>query len=543
VAEQVGDVAKVERATSTTDSRYLSLDEVADLLVPKGKETAETRVVRLALALPDADGTPSRLPAWAPQSAVAKEAGISQPHVGTLLSKARTRWTKSVRALTALRTTVLELLNQHGRVMEVGQVAAALLAARGSEMDDPAVRIALAEACVRAAVETEEHLDNPRLARRRSAGQVLVATVAEGDSTAPTEEELLDYAVALGKCADHIVELPEAAPLPSPAAVREKLAAVLRPEGMPPLSDTDLVSLAAAASQNAAATARLELYPRDLDAKKALRLAQATGYLGSPGITPEKLRDRVLARFPKLTRLPAPGQLRRLLEQMGYDVQVVQDGGVTRYLLPGSTHTGSWSSNRTPSNVSVLSGSPQDEAWERLRTASERGGFLAVKVRLSETARLPETLRGLPGITPLNLTEAFVRTLREVVAERGKPRWPTVLAADTADAPPSARTGFGRLLDEVWTRIDGRIRELDGVVLLHDATPLARYPGGVELLSRLAAAARRSDEAPYGLWLVCPMDDPRSPARLDATIVAALGENEQLAVPRCLANDDVRSAS
>ena len=65
--------------------------------------------------------------------------------------------------------------------------------------------------------------------------------------------------------------------------------------------------------------------------------------------------------------------------------------------------------------------------------------------------------------------------------------------------------------------------ELDGTVLLHDATPLARYPGGVELLSRLAAAARRPDEAPYGLWLVCPMDDPRSPPRLDAAIVGCAG--------------------
>ena len=259
---------------------------------------------------------------------MAKEAGISQPHVGTLLAKARTRWTKSVRAVTALRTTVLELLNQHGRVMEVGQLAAALLAARGSEMDDPAVRLALAEACVRAAVETEEHLENPRLARRRSAGQVLVATVAEDDPTAPTRGGTARHAVALGKCADHIVELPDAAPLPSPAAVRETLAAVARPEGMPPLSDTDLVSLAAAASQNAAATARLELYPRDLDAEE--------GPAARPGDRLSRLaRDHAgtaprsgAGALPEADQAcPQPGQLRRLLEQMGYDVQVVQDGG------------------------------------------------------------------------------------------------------------------------------------------------------------------------------------------------------------------------
>ena len=69
-----------------------------------------------------------------------------------------------------------------------------------------------------------------------------------------------------------------------------------------------------------------------------------------------------------------------------------------------------------------------------------------------------------------------------------------------------------------------------GTVMLHDATPLARYAGGIQLLSRLAGAARQADEAPHGLWLLCPMDDPRKPALLDEQIVATLGENEQLVV-------------
>ena len=41
------------------------------------------------------------------------------------------------------------------------------------------------------------------------------------------------------------------------------------------LSDTDLVLLAAAASAKAAATARLELYPRDLSAERAVKISQA----------------------------------------------------------------------------------------------------------------------------------------------------------------------------------------------------------------------------------------------------------------------------
>ena len=61
---------------------------------------------------------------------------------------------------------------------------------------------------MRAAVETEEHLENPRLA---SAGLEYpdADRLASLRTTprAPTEEELLDYAVALGRRADELVDL------------------------------------------------------------------------------------------------------------------------------------------------------------------------------------------------------------------------------------------------------------------------------------------------------------------------------------------------
>jgi hypothetical protein len=69
-------------------------------------------------------------------------------------------------------------------------------------------------------------------------------------------------------------------------------------------------------------------------------------------------------------------------------------------------------------------------------------------------------------------------------------------------------------------------------VLLHDATPLARYTGGADLLARLAAAARQADEAPYGLWLLCPMPDPAGQPRLDNLTVGVIpGDTEQVVIP------------
>ena len=67
-------------------------------------------------------------------------------------------------------------------------------------------------------------------------------------------------------------------------------------------------------------------------------------------------------------------------------------------------------------------------------------------------------------------------------------------------------------------------------MLLHDATPFARYPGGMDLLARLASAGRQADETPHGLWLLCPMEDPRRAALLDGHIVGALGDGEQVVI-------------
>jgi hypothetical protein len=66
----------------------------------------------------------------------------------------------------------------------------------------------------------------------------------------------------------------------------------------------------------------------------------------------------------------------------------------------------------------------------------------------------------------------------------------------------------------------------------------------MELLARLKVAAADPSENPNGLWLLCPMADPRDPARLDDQIVGAQGENEQLAIPSGIAVlDPVRNPS
>ena len=547
VSEQAAEPAPSGDRLVAADLRHLSLDEVAAQLLPKGKEDAERRVLRLVLALPEPDGRLPEIAPWAPLSQVAKPFGDGVAYVGTVLAKARKRWAKDTPALTALRTTVLELLAEHGRVMEAENLAAALLTRRGSALNDAKARQALATACLRAALEAEEYLANPRLARRRHNGRILIASSAEeGDLTAPTEEELLDYAAALGDRAEALVDLPADAPLPSLTTVRAALLEVPRPEDAPPLSDTDLITLAAGASRNAAVTARLELYPRNLDPARALQLAQVVAHLRHPGIEPERLRERVLARFPDLTGLPEPDRLRALLLDMGEKVEITYDEqGRARYVVPGATRVSAWTTGRPGTRTLAERVSPAAEARARLLAAAEEGGFLAVKARLHQATAVRAELTRLPTpvpVTPVNVNEAFMTILRAVVAEQGRPRWEIVLAADTEHASPVAQRGLSRLLTETWTRLERRIRSTEGVVLLHDATALARYTGGMDLLTRLKVAAGQPDENPHGLWLLCPMRDPAHSARLDEELVGALGETQQLTVPSGFI-EDMRSAS
>jgi serine/threonine protein kinase len=513
------------------DPALLSLDEVAIQLVPRQSDGngAEVLVLRLALGLPDADGQPSPVASWASVSAIAAQAELPPRYVNDLLAKARTRWAKSLPSVTKLRIAVRGILDLHGRVMESQHLAAALLAERGCALADDGARLALAQACLRAALVTEEHLENPRLARRRTDdGKVLIASEAEDDPSEPTEEELFDYATELGRAADQIVDLPDGAPLPGGAAARQLLSEVGRPDGMPVLADTDLMALAVGASARAAMTARLELYPRTLSPARALQLSQVASYLAHPGIEPEKLRERVLTRFPDLSHLPPAPELRQTLQGLGYRVEVVTVDGRPRYETPGGTLVAAWSSTRRPTSFSRHDAGRDDDARAKLTDAAASGGFLTVKTHRFDAVVVAAELAALAGVTAVPVAKLFISALREIVAVRGKPPWETVLAADSVDAPSTAQAGLRRLADEAWERVSAEVRSVPGVAFLHDATPLARYLSGQEMLTRLASTARQADEAPFGLWLLCPMQDPHHPALLDGHIVGALGDGEQV---------------
>jgi serine/threonine protein kinase len=169
------------------DLAQLSVDEVARHLVPDSPELRQVTGL--------ARGKRGWTSPWASRHEVARDLDMSVAEVAMNLDRLRARWAKSVPGLLAVRDHVAEILLEHGRILGADQVAAALLILRGSERDDPAERMRTAALCVRAAVETEERLDKPRLLSRRVGSGVVVALTEAGEEeTAPRAEDLFAYA-------------------------------------------------------------------------------------------------------------------------------------------------------------------------------------------------------------------------------------------------------------------------------------------------------------------------------------------------------------
>ena len=260
----------------------MSVDNLVARLIPDPLDLG--RVVGLA----GPDGDVPQLPPWANQPEIAAGTGLAQEEVAARLDRLRNRWAKWVPAITPLRDDVLHMLEDHGRVMEWRQLAAALLARRGSSLEDAAARMVQAGVCVRATIEAEERRQEPRLTTRRLGKKVLLALTCIGDDAVPDASDLFAYAELLGGEADRLASRD---PLPSMTEIKQVLRGVpAADERAPRLSDTNLVLLAAAASTNAAATARLKLYPRDLSAERAVNISQAVTFLGTKGWLRRKWR-------------------------------------------------------------------------------------------------------------------------------------------------------------------------------------------------------------------------------------------------------------
>jgi serine/threonine protein kinase len=547
--------------------RNLSLDALATIFVPDLRKDGSNRstvdMLRLLLRIPDESGALPPTPVWPNQREVSEELGRSRGRIPQILKDQRTRW-KRHPAVRALRAELIGELAALGRVASAAELAVRLAKHRGTVLNDDTQRLALAMAAVRVVVEVEQ-LDPETRAYTHAVirqpnepelgGALLALEVGENDSPdTPSAPALLDYGQRLGKIADRLADMET---MPTPTTVLAELSAISPPEGFVNWDERRMVELAAAASHHAAATPRLEIYPRKLPLVRALRLTQA-GLARlipgipedrQPGLTQQEVHERVRARFPELfvgtsgQALPTGGPLTSALKEAGFDLKLSLRSGakIERYLprqVDGaSSYVATMLSDRRTRRPAPTRYADDTEvaaavlAQERLIGAVERDGFRVLTVRTSRLRAATAALTrggGQFAAKSVSAAHLFIHALHELVDPRPKPTWETILKADVAAPGSNAQQKFDEYARTAWGVVEPRIGDLlvtdsPEPLLLLDGAVFARY-AVMGLLERLAERARQGGRP---LWLLCPQADPAQGPRFGEVAVplqAGLGE-------------------
>ncbi|MEU6118075.1 BREX system serine/threonine kinase PglW [Streptomyces sp. NPDC047117] len=576
----LGTLATTESAggLSTATLRSVSLDTLATLFVPElnnnGSNRNKVDMVRLLLRLPNERGELPDIGVWPKQKDVADVLGLSAGRIPQMLKEERKRWKKHP-AIQALRADVMDLLAGLGRVASAVEIADALALRRGTQLSEREQRRALALAAVRAVVEVEQlepmeaefqHQPNRKATEEALGAGLLALDVRENDAPdTPTAPGLLDYATRLGRTADRLAKLDT---LPTATTVLSELGALTPPPGAIEWDERRLVELAAAASVNAAATPRLEIYPRNLPLVRALRLTQA-GLVRlipgvpeerQPGVTGEDVHERVRARFPELVvvgprgtathELPTGGPLTKALRDAGFDLTLstrkntktlrylpTRMDNASSYLTTGAGRQSTDTGEATRySDDPLLAGAIRAE--ERLTASAQRDGYRVLTVRQGLVREAVRELGtgGRIGAHVLSVTELFLESMHALVTPGTKPTWETLLKADVAEPGSRGALKFAEYARTAWGAVEPRVRELletgAGValapVLLTEAAVFARYDA-MGVLDRLAETARRGGR---GLWLLVPQGDPtREPKLSQAAVPYQAGLGEWIELP------------
>ncbi len=476
-----------------------SLGDWARELVGRASQNEANKRLRVLVGLdPLPDERPdSGLPAARTVSEVAGAFGIDAAQVHSSLQFLRSRRWADNAAATTLTEALSSALDALAPAAPLLDLAKALAKARtdGTPTDDD---VRTAAALVRVALELRP---NPPATWRRIGSTPWVAR----------DTEVLDALAALAETAD---KLAVTEPLPSSEAVRGKLAEIAEGTPVATLPADQRLTLAARASSNAAASARLELYPRGMDAGRALALSLAA--LSGAGLTPDAVKKRIAARYPEAAPLPERPALDTLLAPHG--LVFMSDIGSGEYARPG-VHAHTSNTVALPSRKTTAPGLPQRRSPDAQRAAAFQdqldrgvaaGRFRVVQVRADVASHATEALASALKTRAVSLDLELFAAVRETAAALGV-EWANIEGADRAgpDGPD-----WPLLLELVRQAVDGVVDDLlkrrEPTLVLAWPGTLARY-GLSGALARIVNEAERGD-APAVLLVVPSHADGTAPS-------------------------------
>jgi hypothetical protein len=384
---------------------------------------------------------------------------------------------------------------------------------------------------VRAAVEAERSAGDLKFQVRRDKGRVLIAS----------SQEVATYVFSLGDVAD---KLAGEDPLVTPQRVLQRLREISVPAGSPVLSDARIVRLAAAASTRAALSSRQELYPRNMEAVRALKLSQGALYGVSP-LTVNEMRERVRSRYPEAQELPDRPALDRLLEEAGIDLRWDPTAkGVGGYVGRGQdSYTVSTTSKvhsrqataLAPEGGAELSPEIADarQFEERLQHGIKDGSFYTLLVAPKYYERACQELLRRFGVELVDFEGLFIDALRDA-AEKAKVNWELVIQTD-AKPNQGDWNKLQLLVGRAVAAVEETLKRVERPVLLTYASLLARYDR-MDLLERLRDRVGRRGGIP-SLWVLIPGD--YQPV-MDGKAVPILSPGQRARVPVSWIDNDHR---
>lgn len=516
------------------DTLPTTIDELTLALLPQkagALDDTEQQALRVYLGLDASAGTGR----WPGIGQTAAATGLERSLVSAALLKARSRWIKSVPALTEVRDEIARLLETQGQVLPVVEVVQALLVLRGSALRDDAERERRAAAVLRAALEAEAQLEQMRF-----------ETFDGGEAGDPlllvTGPQWGNYAVRLGRAADAVAAED---PLLSPARALDALRAVARPDGPDeagaPLADPRLLRLAAGASRRAALSSSQELYPRGLPAARALKAA-LDALIGPAELSARDIAARVSGRYPEAEPLPPHPALDELLAAAQAPLVWVPEAAHGRGAYRRPAELAGISSGSTTVFAPPTQGGrvpvvdPEDLAVravdERLRLNLRSGGLLLLTcpvrpARHAETRlieRYGQHADRPQGLRRVSLDGLLLDALRSA-AKAMNARWEVVLAADGSGKEAHDWKNLNRLVQRALPDVRRRLLEADQPLLVVHAGLLARYDL-LGLIGELEQEVGRPGRTP-ALWLLLPTANPGLPA-IDGQPVPVVHANRLL---------------
>ena len=428
---------------------------------------------------------------------LARKRNVSRQGISIALARARDAW-RADPCLPALAAIVERALTSFGGAASVDRLGAALLDALPHQAQLGEVAQRAAVALVRVVAEARPEIASTRLPQSLFLGLT---------------PEHLALTRGLGRCAD---ELAAREPLPSFEQVKESLGEVVKDSPLASLTPDRLITLAAEASERAAASARLEIYPRGLDAERALRLT--AGALPPARMTPEQVRRAVALRYPEAAPLPDDDALARLLDPLGL---VFLDGLFQR--------PSAFASSTQPTEIlarkPTVHGPPRPTAdpkqqekrefHERIKSAARRRAFRVLEVAAAHAETAAAELSRVLGAPPISLEREILSALDDVVREHEIEDRSVIVETDRRG--PDGSTDWGMLTDlveQAANRVVTGLAARSDTLLLTQPGLLARYKLDGPLHTLLLATQR--DDGP-GIFLLVPAySGPAAAAIIDA---------------------------